>query len=191
MTQSASRARRLLLEGLVIVASILLAFAIDAGWDERQEREAERRLLVALEAEFAGHHRIIGEAEAIHRRLGNANLALFDTLSAAPSGLAARQPAARLGDAVGIEYLIRAGPILDLAPQVLRQRRRADMDALQQPSLRRNQKRNQLNLIRSQTLIVNLPGSVKAAQENLEVLIPALKHALEKIQGDMSECASQ
>jgi len=45
--------------------------------------------------------------------------------------------------------------------------------------------------IRGQTLIINLPGSVKAAQENLEVLIPALKHALEKIQGDMSECASQ
>jgi len=45
--------------------------------------------------------------------------------------------------------------------------------------------------IRGQTLMINLPGSVKAAQENLEVLIPALKHALEKIQGDMSECASQ
>jgi len=43
--------------------------------------------------------------------------------------------------------------------------------------------------IRGQTLIINLPGSVKAAQENLEVLIPALEHALEKIQGDMSDCA--
>ena len=43
--------------------------------------------------------------------------------------------------------------------------------------------------IRGQTLIINLPGSVKAAQENLEVLIPSLEHALEKIQGDMSDCA--
>ena len=42
--------------------------------------------------------------------------------------------------------------------------------------------------IRGQTLIINLPGSVKAARENLEVVIPALKHALEKIQGDPSEC---
>jgi molybdopterin adenylyltransferase len=45
--------------------------------------------------------------------------------------------------------------------------------------------------IRGQTLIVNLPGSVKGAQENLEVLLPALEHALEKIQGDPSECARQ
>jgi molybdopterin biosynthesis enzyme MoaB len=42
--------------------------------------------------------------------------------------------------------------------------------------------------IRGQTLIINLPGSVKAARENLEVVIPALKHALDKIQGDPSEC---
>jgi molybdenum cofactor synthesis domain-containing protein len=42
--------------------------------------------------------------------------------------------------------------------------------------------------IRKATLIVNLPGSPKAALENLEVLLPALSHALEKIQGDPSEC---
>jgi molybdenum cofactor synthesis domain-containing protein len=45
--------------------------------------------------------------------------------------------------------------------------------------------------IRGQTLIVNLPGSVKGAQENLEVLLPALEHALEKIQGDPSECGRE
>ena len=42
--------------------------------------------------------------------------------------------------------------------------------------------------IRGQTLIINLPGSVKGARENLEVLLPALEHALDKIQGDPSEC---
>lgn len=40
------------LEGLVIVASILLAFAIDAGWQERQERKSERVLLERLQADF-------------------------------------------------------------------------------------------------------------------------------------------
>lgn len=44
--------------------------------------------------------------------------------------------------------------------------------------------------IRGRTLIVNLPGSPKAARENLEVILPAIPHALEKIQGDMRECAS-
>lgn len=45
--------RNLLLEGLVIVASILLAFAIDAGWDEVREREQEQRLLAQLSDELA------------------------------------------------------------------------------------------------------------------------------------------
>lgn len=44
--------------------------------------------------------------------------------------------------------------------------------------------------IRGATLIVNLPGSPKGAMENLDVLIPALPHALEKIQGDVSDCAA-
>jgi len=43
--------------------------------------------------------------------------------------------------------------------------------------------------IRGTTLIVNLPGSPKGALENLEVILPALPHALNKIQGDPSECA--
>ena len=43
--------------------------------------------------------------------------------------------------------------------------------------------------IRGQTLILNLPGSPKGALENLEVVIPALEHAIAKIQGDPAECA--
>jgi molybdopterin adenylyltransferase len=43
--------------------------------------------------------------------------------------------------------------------------------------------------IRGRTLIVNLPGSPKGARENLGVVLPALKHAIEKIKGDESECA--
>jgi molybdopterin adenylyltransferase len=43
--------------------------------------------------------------------------------------------------------------------------------------------------VRGKALIVNLPGSPKGAIENLEVLVPALAHAIAKLQGDPSECA--
>ena len=43
--------------------------------------------------------------------------------------------------------------------------------------------------IRKQSLIINLPGSEKAARENLDVILPCLKHALYKIKGGMKDCA--
>jgi len=43
--------------------------------------------------------------------------------------------------------------------------------------------------IRGRSLIVNLPGSPQAVRENLTTLLPVIKHALEKIHGDPSDCA--
>jgi len=42
--------------------------------------------------------------------------------------------------------------------------------------------------IRKSSLIINLPGSPKGAIECLEVVLPALPHALSKLKGDPSEC---
>ena len=39
-------------EGAAIVVSILLAFAIDAWWEERQERTEEQQILLDLADEF-------------------------------------------------------------------------------------------------------------------------------------------
>jgi molybdopterin adenylyltransferase len=44
--------------------------------------------------------------------------------------------------------------------------------------------------VRGISLIINVPGSPKAAEENLLVVLPALEHALAKIGGDTSECAT-
>jgi molybdenum cofactor synthesis domain-containing protein len=43
--------------------------------------------------------------------------------------------------------------------------------------------------IRGRTLIVNLPGSPKAVRECLEVIMPALGHAVEILSGNTGECA--
>lgn len=42
--------------------------------------------------------------------------------------------------------------------------------------------------IRGQCLILNLPGSRKAAEENLAAVLPALTHGLEKLQGSSVDC---
>lgn len=44
--------------------------------------------------------------------------------------------------------------------------------------------------IRKESLIINLPGSPKAVRENLEVVMPALNHTIEKIKGSPLDCAT-
>ena len=44
--------------------------------------------------------------------------------------------------------------------------------------------------IRKKTLIVNLPGSPKAAVENLQFILPALPHGIAILTGEASECAT-
>jgi len=43
--------------------------------------------------------------------------------------------------------------------------------------------------MRGNTLIVNLPGSPRAVQECLDVLAPALPHAIATLAGAGGECA--
>lgn len=50
--KASSRYQRLAVEGVVIVISILLAFGIDAMWEERQLRLEEQDALAALRADF-------------------------------------------------------------------------------------------------------------------------------------------
>jgi len=44
--------------------------------------------------------------------------------------------------------------------------------------------------VRRGCLIINLPGSPGGVKDNLSVVLPALKHALSKLGGDMTDCVS-
>ncbi|GAB6189472.1 MogA/MoaB family molybdenum cofactor biosynthesis protein [Marinitoga arctica] len=43
--------------------------------------------------------------------------------------------------------------------------------------------------VANETLIINLPGNPKAVKENLQVLLPAIPHAIEKIKNLGGDCA--
>lgn len=60
--------RRIVVEGLVVVVSILLAFAIDAAWDNRSAAKAERALLTSLRAEFDSNRSAIENSIQFHER---------------------------------------------------------------------------------------------------------------------------
>jgi molybdenum cofactor synthesis domain-containing protein len=44
------------------------------------------------------------------------------------------------------------------------------------------------SVLRNNTLIVNLPGSVKAVEESLEIVLPELEHGLRILKGSVNEC---
>jgi molybdopterin adenylyltransferase len=45
--------------------------------------------------------------------------------------------------------------------------------------------------IRGRTLVINLPGSPKAAEENLAAVADTLAHGLEMLRGGQADCAAQ
>jgi hypothetical protein len=57
---------RILAEGVAIVASILLAFGIDAWWQDRQTRQEEQQVLQGLKAEFTSIREVLEEHLDIH-----------------------------------------------------------------------------------------------------------------------------
>lgn len=77
---------KLAVEGLVIVASILLAFALDAWWEGRQESEIEQEMLTALQSELAGALRILDLQLEVHEIHATNTLDVADALATAGDG---------------------------------------------------------------------------------------------------------
>lgn len=72
---------RLLLEGLVVIASILIAFAIDAWWDGRGDRQAEQALLSRLHADFTALRPELASVDEEHKMRRDACVSILEKLS--------------------------------------------------------------------------------------------------------------
>lgn len=70
----------------MIVLSILLAFGIDAWWDEAQDRREERLALLALHEEFRANLSHLSAAHEVHRAFAADLTRLEALLAASPSG---------------------------------------------------------------------------------------------------------
>jgi len=73
---------RLALESIAIVGSILVAFAIDAWWEDRQERREERSYLTSLRQEFVSGLDSVAQSESIHKEILDANVDLINQIQA-------------------------------------------------------------------------------------------------------------
>ena len=83
MPDNAPQLKRLALEGLVIVLSILAAFALDAGWDEIQEEREEARALEALHTEFVQARESIEFYRSNQQRILHSVSSIVDSLDSA------------------------------------------------------------------------------------------------------------
>lgn len=70
--------KRLTLEAVAIVGSILLAFAIDAWWDEVQERQSEDELIQGLLEEYQGHRKSLDIGKEFHLQILRAVASLIN-----------------------------------------------------------------------------------------------------------------
>ena len=78
---------RFAIEGVVIVASILLAFGIEASWQERQNRLEERGILQGLVTDFAANISQLDDMIGTHREADHRLMRLQNLPSAESTGL--------------------------------------------------------------------------------------------------------
>ena len=89
MDTKRSRLGHFLGEAVVITASILLAFSLDAWWDRSKELDQEQQLLAAFTTEFAGVEAELARARAVHAAAIAATRTLIrtsDTQAPLPAG---------------------------------------------------------------------------------------------------------
>jgi len=78
---------RIAAEGTAVVVSILLAFAIDAWWDDHNELLRERQILSTLLVELEQNRQVIDEATVIYEKSYRGALGIIDAIDAPPESV--------------------------------------------------------------------------------------------------------
>jgi len=78
---------RISVEGAAIVLSILLAFSIEAWWDDRQDREDERVVLASLLEDFRAKKKLVVNQRTYNEALLSSTKALLYATTEADHGL--------------------------------------------------------------------------------------------------------
>lgn len=124
--------KRLLVEGAAIIASILLAFSIDAWWNNHNERVEERRILESLKVEFQSNAESIPSFIRNHLLSAEYAQALLDALRAAQPGSMLQYPAAKVGQALmhgstdprsgALDAILQSGELRYISNSAIRER---------------------------------------------------------------------
>jgi hypothetical protein len=77
--------KRIAVEAAAIVGSILLAFAIDAWWNDHQDRAEEQKILVGLKSEFEQNLELIEIELSYRKAVVDSIFKLFDASAATTS----------------------------------------------------------------------------------------------------------
>lgn len=125
--------KRISVEALAIVVSILLAFSIDAWWDERQARDEELVVLTALRDEFEAKRELLDYERLYHQAILDSTREL-QRLAALPAEDRERQAVDKLiakviwfgdesdWDTAVLDGLISSGDISLISNRELRRR---------------------------------------------------------------------
>lgn len=82
---------RILAEGVAIVLSILLAFSIDAWWQDRVEGQREQEALMALLDDFEKTNKYISKGRDFHLAVQRSNIELLEAVTSRESSLSDEQ----------------------------------------------------------------------------------------------------
>ncbi len=153
----------------------------DRGWrGEREDRsgEAIKQVLAALDAHLVKYDIVPDEKEIISQKL------------------------VQWADKEGIDLIVTTGGTglspRDVTPEATLAVVERAVPGLAEAMRAESLKKTPMAMlsrgvvgIRGGSLVINLPGSPKAVRECLEVILPALPHAVEVIKGEAVECGEE